>query len=49
MESIYADYSISMTEFKKNPVSVLRDAMSVPEIRLDILDAEIVFGRVRGV
>ncbi|MCL5051709.1 MAG: type II toxin-antitoxin system prevent-host-death family antitoxin [Gammaproteobacteria bacterium] len=30
MESIYADYSVSMTEFKKNPASVLRDAGTRP-------------------
>ena len=30
MEPIYADYSISMTEFKKNPASVLRDAGTRP-------------------
>ncbi|MBN6740091.1 type II toxin-antitoxin system Phd/YefM family antitoxin [Acidithiobacillus sp. MC6.1] len=30
VEAIYADYSISMTEFKKNPASVLRDAGTRP-------------------
>lgn len=30
MQAIYADYSISMSEFKKNPASVLRDAGERP-------------------
>ncbi|OZB84543.1 MAG: antitoxin [Halothiobacillus sp. 13-55-253] len=30
MNSIYADYSISMTEFKKNPAHVLRTAGEKP-------------------
>lgn len=30
MEPIYADYAISMTEFKKNPARVLRDAGARP-------------------
>lgn len=30
MDSIYADYSISMTEFKKNPAQVLRTAGEKP-------------------
>jgi antitoxin StbD len=30
MDAIYADYSISMTEFKKNPAQVLRTAGEKP-------------------
>ena len=30
MEAIYADVMISMSEFKKNPAAVLRDAKSRP-------------------
>lgn len=30
MESIYADFSISMSEFKKNPAQVLRAAGTKP-------------------
>jgi antitoxin StbD len=30
MEPIYADYSVSITKFKKNPASVLRDAGARP-------------------
>ncbi|MHB0983108.1 MAG: type II toxin-antitoxin system prevent-host-death family antitoxin [Thiobacillus sp.] len=30
MDTIYADYSISMTEFKKNPAQVLRTAGEKP-------------------
>lgn len=30
MEAIYADVTISMSEFKKNPAAVLRDAKSKP-------------------
>ena len=30
MESIYADFSISMSEFKKNPAQVLRSAGAKP-------------------
>ena len=30
MESIYTDITISMSEFKKNPAAVLRDAKSKP-------------------
>ena len=30
MDAIYADYSISMTEFKKNPSQVLRTAGEKP-------------------
>lgn len=30
MDAIYADYSISMTEFKKNPARVLRTAGEKP-------------------
>ena len=30
MDTIYADYSISMTEFKKNPAQVLRTAGERP-------------------
>ncbi|ACX95108.1 type II toxin-antitoxin system prevent-host-death family antitoxin [Halothiobacillus neapolitanus] len=30
MDAIYADYSISMTEFKKNPAHVLRTAGEKP-------------------
>ena len=30
MESIFADVTISMSEFKKNPAAVLRDARSRP-------------------
>jgi antitoxin StbD len=30
MDAIYADYSISMTEFKKNPAQVLRAAGEKP-------------------
>ena len=30
MEEIYADVTISMSEFKKNPAAVLRDAKSKP-------------------
>ena len=30
MEAIYADVMISMSEFKKNPAAVLRDAKSKP-------------------
>jgi antitoxin StbD len=30
MESIYSDIMISMSEFKKNPAAVLRDAKSKP-------------------
>lgn len=30
MDAIYADYSISMTEFKKNPAQVLRVAGEKP-------------------
>lgn len=30
METIYADYSISMSEFKKNPAEVLRTAGEKP-------------------
>jgi antitoxin StbD len=30
METIYADVTISMSEFKKNPAAVLRDAKSRP-------------------
>lgn len=30
METIYADYSISMSEFKKNPAQVLRSAGEKP-------------------
>jgi antitoxin StbD len=30
MESIYADVTISMSEFKKNPAAVLREAKSKP-------------------
>lgn len=30
MDTIYADYSISMSEFKKNPARVLRDAGEKP-------------------
>lgn len=30
MEAIYADYSISMSEFKKNPAHVLRSAGEQP-------------------
>lgn len=30
MDSIYADYSISMSEFKKNPAQVLRTAGEKP-------------------
>jgi len=30
MEAIYADYSISMSEFKKNPAQVLRTAGEKP-------------------
>lgn len=30
MDSIYADYSISMSEFKKNPAKVLRTAGEKP-------------------
>jgi antitoxin StbD len=30
MDTIYADYSISMSEFKKNPAQVLREAGDHP-------------------
>jgi len=30
MDTIYADYSVSMSEFKKNPAQVLRDAGEKP-------------------
>jgi antitoxin StbD len=30
METIYSDVTISMSEFKKNPAAVLRDAKSRP-------------------
>jgi len=30
MESIYSDITVSMSEFKKNPAAVLRDAKSRP-------------------
>jgi len=30
MDTIYADYSISMSEFKKNPAQVLREAGEQP-------------------
>ena len=30
MEAIYSDITISMSEFKKNPSAVLRDAQSKP-------------------
>lgn len=30
MDAIYADYSISMSEFKKNPAQVLRNAGEKP-------------------
>ncbi|MBU2817088.1 antitoxin, partial [Acidithiobacillus ferrooxidans] len=30
MEPIYTDYSVSMTEFKRNPASILRDAGTRP-------------------
>jgi len=30
MESIYADVTVSMSEFKKNPAAVLRDAKRRP-------------------
>ena len=30
MDTIYADFSISMSEFKKNPAQVLRDAGEKP-------------------
>jgi antitoxin StbD len=30
MEAIYSDVTISMSEFKKNPAAVLRDAKSKP-------------------
>ena len=30
MDTLYADYSISMTEFKKNPAQVLRTAGEKP-------------------
>ena len=30
MEAIYSDLTISMSEFKKNPAAVLRDAKSKP-------------------
>jgi len=30
MESIYSDITVSMSEFKKNPAAVLRDANSRP-------------------
>lgn len=30
MEAIYADYSVSMSEFKKNPAQVLRTAGEKP-------------------
>jgi len=30
MDTIYADYSISMSEFKKNPAQVLRSAREKP-------------------
>jgi len=30
MDTIYADYSVSMTEFKKNPAQVLRTAGEKP-------------------
>ena len=30
MDAIYADYSISMSEFKRNPAQVLRDAGEKP-------------------
>lgn len=30
METIYSDVTISMSEFKKNPAAVLRDAKSKP-------------------
>ena len=30
MEAIYSDITISMSEFKKNPAAVLRDAKSKP-------------------
>ena len=30
MESIYSDVTVSMSEFKKNPAAVLRDAKSRP-------------------
>lgn len=30
MDTIYADYSISMSEFKKNPAQVLRNAGEKP-------------------
>ena len=30
MEAIYSDFTVSMSEFKKNPAAVLRDAKSKP-------------------
>jgi antitoxin StbD len=30
MEAIYSDFTISMSEFKKNPAAVLRNAKSKP-------------------
>ena len=30
MQAIFADYSVSMSEFKKNPAQVLRDAGDKP-------------------
>jgi antitoxin StbD len=30
METIYSDVTVSMSEFKKNPAAVLRDAKSKP-------------------
>ena len=35
MDAIYADYSVSMSEFKKSPAQVLRTAGEKPEAVLN--------------
>ena len=39
MQTIYADYSISMSEFKKNPAQVLKTAGEKPVAVLNHRDA----------